>query len=327
MSEMEKITMTRGYFCIVNGKKVEKAVYLNSDAYISYYGFKILTAIIDNKIKEWTRETEEYTSQFGTPVSAFSLDWIRKNPNVKMDKYDFYEYGYIYNLKTGMLKVYNYGKLIYSIPENEREKYLYFFKYAEEIEPYLCYNPEKMDYNYNKPLKSIIANASIDELKEYVEKGNVPRMKLSNYHSIVAGHSTEAPHYLKKFTVSNKPLRSANFIVAKPYVRSTWEILIQLPYIRSYVATGFPTEAAAVKRLRAIISDNKERLIRYMDISDMYINWQHQKNTDLESVFAMLDEEWKKAPWYTFGSSFSVSTIKANYRRFVEGIKTKEKKD
>ena len=184
-----------------------------------------------------------------------------------------------------------------------------------------------MDYNYNKPLKSIIANASIDELKEYVEKGNAPRMELSNYHSIVVGHSNEAPHYLKKFTVSNKPWRSANFIVAKTYVRSTWEILIQLPYIRSYVATGFPTEAAAVKRLRAIISDNKERLIRYMDISDMYINWQHQKNTDLESVFAMLDEEWKKAPWYTFGSSFSVSTIKANYRRFVEEIKTKEKKD
>ncbi len=212
----------------------------------------------------------------------------------KMDKYDFYEYGYIYNLKTGMLKVYNYGKLIYSIPENEREKYLYFFKYAEEIEPYLCYNPEKMDYNYNKPLKSIIANASIDELKEYVEKGNAPRLELSNHHSIVTGHSPETPHYLKKFTVSNKPWRSANFIVAKAYVRGTWEILIQLPYIRSYVATGFPTEVAAVKRLRAIISDNKERLIRYMDISDMYINWQHQKNTDLESVFAMLDEEWEK---------------------------------
>lgn len=45
------------------------------------------------------------------------------------------------------------------------------------------------------------------------------------------------------------------------------------------------------------------------------------------SVFAMLDEEWEKAPWYTFGSSFSASTIKANYRRFVEGIKAKEKKD
>ena len=319
--------MPSGYFCIVNGKKVEKAVYLNSDAYLSGNGFEILKSIIDSKLKEWIRETEEYTSQFGTPVSAFSLDWIRKNSNVKMDKYDFYEYGYIYNSKTGMLKVYNFGKLIYSIPKNEREKYLYFFKYADEIGSYLCYNPEKMDYNYNKPLKSIIANASIDELKEYVEKGNAPRMELSNYHSIVVGHSTEAPHYLKKFTVSNKPWRSANFIVAKPYVRSTWEILIQLPYIRSYVATGFPTEAAAVKRLRAIISDNKERLIRYMDISDMYRNWQHQKNTDLESVFAMLDEEWEKAPWYTFGSSFSVSTIKANYRRFVEGIKAKEKKD
>ena len=319
--------MTSGYFCIVNEKKVEKAVYLNSDAYLSGYGFEILKSIIDSKLKEWIRETEKYTSRFGTPVQTFSLDWIRKNSNVKIGKYDFYEYGYIYNSKTGMLKVYNFGKLIYSIPKNEREKYLYFFKYVEKIESYLCYNPEKMDYNYNKSLKSIIANASIDELKEYVEKGNAPRLELSNHHSIVTGHSPETPHYLKKFTVSNKPWRSANFIVAKAYVRGTWEILIQLPYIRSYVATGFPTEVAAVKRLRAIISDNKERLIRYMDISDMYINWQHQKNTDLESVFAMLDEEWEKAPWYTFGSSFSASTIKANYRRFVEGIKAKEKKD
>ena len=83
MSEMEEITMTRGYFCIVNGKKVEKAVYLNSDAYISYYGFEILTAIIDNKIKEWTRKTEEYTSQFGTPVSAFPLIGFERIPMSK----------------------------------------------------------------------------------------------------------------------------------------------------------------------------------------------------------------------------------------------------
>ena len=81
--------MPSGSFCIVNGKKVEKAVYLNSDAYLSGNGFEILKSIIDSKLKEWIRKTEEYTSQFGTPVSAFSLDWIRKNSNVKMDKYDF----------------------------------------------------------------------------------------------------------------------------------------------------------------------------------------------------------------------------------------------
>ena len=108
--------MPSGYFCIVNEKKVEKAVYLNSDAYLSGYGFEILKSIIDSKLKEWIRETEKYTSRFGTPVQTFSLDWIRKNSNVKIGKYDFYEYGYIYNSKTGMLKVYNFGKLIYSIP-------------------------------------------------------------------------------------------------------------------------------------------------------------------------------------------------------------------
>mgnify|MGYP001025779280 CR=1 FL=1 len=317
--------MPSGYFCIVNEKKVEKAVYLNNDADISCYGFEILKAIIDNKLNEWVRKTKGYTPQFGTSVSAFSLDWIRMNPNVKKDqydKYDFYENGYIYNSKTGMLKVYIYGELIYSIPENERKKYLYFFKYADTITPYLCYNPEKMDYDYDKPLGSIIADASIEDMKNYFEKGNAPRLELSDYHFTVVGHFPETPHYLKRFRVSTNPLYSIDFIVTKE-MNDTWNILVELPYSRSNVANGFSSEEAAVRYLRSFIRKNKEELIRYIEIDAMYSYWYLTANMDFIGIFNTLDEEWKKAPWYTFNDAFSVNAIKEKYRDTVDKIEIK----
>ncbi len=109
-----------------------------------------------------------------------------------------------------------------------------------------------MDYDYDKPLGSIIADASIEDMKNYFEKGNAPRLELSDYHFTVVGHSPETPHYLKRFRVSTNPLYSIDFIVTKE-MNDTWNILVELPYSRSNVANGFSSEEAAVRYLRSFI--------------------------------------------------------------------------
>lgn len=147
--------MTRGYVVITCGKKVKKYGYLNSDAYESWYGKRILQAIIDGNIDRYVDNIiKDNHACYGDeePNPEFTLSWIRKDQSNKdWGKYDFFEYGYLYNENNGVLQVYNLGKLIYKISAEEREKYLYFFTNHQEIVEVCIYDPVMLNYNEKIP--------------------------------------------------------------------------------------------------------------------------------------------------------------------------------
>lgn len=160
--------MTRGYVVITKDGKVIKYGYLSGDAYPSYYGKRILQKVIFGEISEYVDNIiKENHECYGNeePNPDFSLDWIRKGKNnKKWKKYDFMEYGYLYKENTGVLCVYNYGKLLYKISPEERKKYLYLFSHERGIMNILTYDPEKLEYNEKKVTRKKIEKLSLADM-------------------------------------------------------------------------------------------------------------------------------------------------------------------
>ena len=76
--------MTRGYICLIDGKKVTKYAYLQSDAYLDFYGVEILQAIMDNRIDAWMDKQIAYNHTcYGAdePSPHFTIDWIKRTKN------------------------------------------------------------------------------------------------------------------------------------------------------------------------------------------------------------------------------------------------------
>ena len=314
--------MTRGYVVITKGGKVIKYGYLSSDAYPSYYGKRILQKVVCKEISEYVDDIiKDNHARYGNeePHPDFSLDWIRKGKNNKeWKKYDFMEYGYLYEENTGILRVYIFGKLLYKVSPEEREKYLYLFSNENEIMDILTYDSEKLAYDEKKVTRKIIEDLSLANLKELVKEWRVKNEDMvvvgtCNY--VVAGHSREYPVYARSVSFGNE--KCLEFIIAKDRISNKWDILIQLPYIRAIVRGRFSSEKSAAKVLRDIVKNNVKLLARTAEIINnirFYTDYTDKLNKeDLKSYIASLPTLWYVQPWYTAGDAFSVEKIQRYY--------------
>lgn len=314
--------MTIGYVCVVNGTKIKKVAYLQSDAYLSCYGLEILQAITNDAINAWMDKQIAYNHEcYGRtePSPRFSLLWIKRGKeNKDWDRYDFSEYGYLYNEKDGSLKVYSYGDLVLTVREEDREKYLYYFQYSNQIDGWLRYDAEKLDDNYKKSIKKLIKDASIETLKEWVEEAAKPRLELSDVHCLCAGHTMEYPIYQKSLRRTDNYARSVKFIVAKSRFSKKWEVMVQLPYCRAVVQRNFSSESKATDFIRSLAKANPQKLMRMaeicMQIENAYCNNEYDT---LRSIVGSIDEIWEEEPWYTPNGSFTPQQIKNNYARIL----------
>ena len=312
--------MTRGYAVLANGKEIKKVAYLMSDACLSGYGLKILKALSENKAGEWFDSQISYNHECYVDSEAdkkFTLDWIRPSKRTREEKWKssyFMEYGYLVNARTGELKVYNYGKLIHTVKRDDYGKYLYYFENNFEIDAVICYDSEKMDYNWNKSLKSHIADASLEELKELRAKADMERNELSDTHLIMPGHSINRPVYGKRYRTS-KDRREVMFITEKDRWSRKWSVLIQLPYIRVPIQNGFSSEKKAVECIRKIIRKvGSGKLKRFAEISERVTElYKNNRHSELKEVLDRLQTEWDKNPWYIPGGYFTVEQIRREY--------------
>ena len=257
--------MTRGYVAVIRGKEIKKVAYLQSDAYLSYYGEKILKAITNNTIDKWMDKQIAYNHEcYGEdkPNKDFSLDWIRKSKtNKDRKKYDFAEYGYLYDEKTGKLKAYHYGQLMCTVIPEEREKYQYMFENEDALWAYVNYDEELLNYKKKPQSIFLLKNEGMDMLKYMVatsKKQQEERIFLSDSHLMAPGHSHGHPTYFKKlyFKWTDNPI---SFVVSQSSFSKSWDVLIQETTCRKYLTSQrFGTETAAMKWLRAHIKANLE---------------------------------------------------------------------
>ncbi len=318
--------MTRGYVVITCGKKVKKYGYLNSDAYESWYGKRILQAIIDGNIDSYVDNIiKDNHACYGDeePNPEFTLSWIRKDQSNKdWGKYDFCEYGYLYNENNGVLQVYNLGKLIYKISAEEREKYLYFFTNHQEIVDVCIYDPVMLDYNRKKLTRKIIESFTIDDMKKLVnryQKEKDSMYVLDTGNVIAAGYTREYPCYsrtlrLHKCSPDSGRRHCITFYVEKDALTNKWEVLVQLPFCRAVISSGYGSERFSTNALRSIIKENIPGLMRMSEIMDNVKECIARNDRDeLHSLCVCLPELWKERPWYTARGAFSVEIIRGYY--------------
>ena len=313
--------MTSGYVCVLTGSKVDKVAYLSSDAYLSWYGLAILEAITKNNLDKYLDGIIEdirakYSKDYN-PCDGFCLDWIRESKSSRSNGFtrkDYEEYGYIVEAKTGILKVYKVGKLIFTVRPEEREKYLYYFEHYSEIDAFLCYDASKLTYDWRKSPKNAVKEASLTQLKEWVELSSEERDVLDDTHFLLRGSSTENPIYGKSYGTS-KMMELVQFFVYKPYLSNKWGIMVQLPFEKAVIRKEFSSEKKAVEEIRNIIRKTDRAAFRkFAELSDKLVN--AYKNSHFEELRTLLDELetiYDEQPWFLSESEFSIEKIRKHY--------------
>ena len=307
--------MTRGYACIINDKEIKRVAYLPSDAYLSGYGLEILKKIIAGKLDEWFTTQIKYNQEvyIGTePDPKFQLNWIKKDKESRSyDDWNYSEYGYIFDEKTGVLKVYHRGDILYTVKLDEYEKYAYFFENDGAVEDALTYDPEKLSFGdcYSSAVRKKIAGMSIEELKVVVKKAKtMPMPVLDDYHCVAAGHSFDRPVYIKRFRSNGKELE---FIAERSRWSKKWLVLIQTPFIRVPILEDFGSETGAVKAIRKLILDRGyKKFERLAEIFEMVPELREMKPAEAKEK---LKKEHKKQTWFGYGT-FTPEWIMRNIR-------------
>lgn len=326
--------MTRGYVCITNSGKVVKYAFLESDAYLEGYGIKILRAITGGYIDAWIDKQIAYNHAcYGAyhPSPSFTIDWIKRTKNNQnWERANFPSYSYEYNLKSGTLKVYTSGDLNVTVRKEEYEKYSFYFKNASAISHFLRYNPENMEYDYKKSVKNIVQKSSLEELKQIFELSKKERLELENNHRVLSGHFRTLSDYescyvySKNFRTSDYYhsdkrgyLKKVPFIIEKPYRNNKWNVLVQLPYTRITVASGFSSEKEAVECIRSIIKGvGVDKLLHFGEISNTLSRfYKENKRAELKEFISHLEDLFEEKPWYTPAGKFTAEEIKNHYLR------------
>ncbi len=288
--------MTRGYVVITKGKAIENVARLNADAYLSGYGLEILKNISSGKICEWVQEKRD---QDDPDLENFCMQWIKPKKGDKMSKYNYAEYGYVYNLNTGVLRVYYYGKLLLLVKPENIDKYLYFFEHEDSIISAFSYNAEMFNYagSYTINVKDCL-RLSLLQLQELVSQSCETRYILSDTHLIAPGHRLGHEAYYKEFSSTDNLQKKLTFTVEQNY--GFWHIYLQTPFGRYIINSGkYRSEKAAMKGLRDYIHriGNYNQIMRTADILKMY----EESESDIKKGYDFinsLDKEWNTSPWW-----------------------------
>lgn len=144
--------MTRGTVILKNGKKFIALGYSNSDSYPSgEIGQMLVKAlsnssdgetvqIIKNYIGGLQKKEEEFSKDCMESLQEIGEAFYNKKAAAKAGLNDgyYYDYSYVYDIKTRKLQVFYYGKLEYSFKKEdfpflklvvENDELLYFFRY------------------------------------------------------------------------------------------------------------------------------------------------------------------------------------------------------
>lgn len=134
--------MTRGYFAIIEKNKVVECGYLSSSAYPSYYGLLILEAIEGSNESAFIQTLREESDE-DCCDKEITVDWFVRRPGDKeSSRYEFPEYSYLLQRNSGILSIYNFGRLLYRIHPEEIPVYRFIFQNDYYLERALSIDPE-----------------------------------------------------------------------------------------------------------------------------------------------------------------------------------------
>lgn len=274
--------MTRGTVIIKSGKKFIALGYSNSDSYLSgEIGQMLVKALSNSSDDETVQIIKNYIDGLQKKEEEFSKDCMEYLREIGEAFYNkkvaakaglgngyYYDYSYVYDIKTRKLQIFYYGKLEYSFKKEdfpflklvvESDELLYSFRYDTK----------------NKCFKGIDAEAQ--KVKQMKKAGISPKDILE-----IAKGRAKSVHYvvdeyfcqdcwgnaLKK-RVTFYPLhKSLEFIFQEEFGK--WNVYIQLPWVRQGIIHCCSSRQAAMKRLIAYLDNNWESLQSGMALYELY---------------------------------------------------------
>lgn len=315
--------MTRGYIVILEGKKIKRVVYSNSDSYFcteeTLPAGLVLKAMIQEDV------LAELNKRLDKQVEAGHFeeeDFFKNNDEYKFyiktkeNEEDFFvDYVYEYNVKTKKLTVYYFGKKKIQFSKNDVDYMKYLFE-KDTFKEAFSYNEDTLMYenDYYKPFISFMKEkksiTEIDSLaRELIAKHNIS----INYYSVADCFGKY--HYKKTVNIHDnkgKVIHSFEFCVAPIDSYSCfdnseppkyYQMNIQLPYIRSNIFYTYlkpnkfrPTyysEKTLKKAFIEYLKDEKvqEELIKAVPLYKIYEKYNKDFLTLWENIKGMQNKE------------------------------------
>lgn len=228
--------MTRGYFAIIGkNKKVKECGSLCNSAYPSYYGLQILDAIEAGSESTFIQSLRAEDSE-ELNVETISMDWFVHQPGDKeTSRYAFPEYSYLLQSSSGILSIYNYGKLLFRIRREDIPLYRFIFEKKDALERALSIDPET----------NIEARDGKSELKRLINS----RPSLALLENIIASApavSLQKKSELRKVMepfMFDRYFLSCDLQVVGPEITNDWELDWSKPQCRYNISLEFRPDA------------------------------------------------------------------------------------
>lgn len=276
--------MTRGTVIIKKGKKFIAIGYSNSDSYMAgeigqmfVKAFsadsddkttQIINDFIDGMDKKMSNDCYESLMSIG---EAFYSAKAAAKAGLK-DAF-FYDYDYVYDIKTNVLKIYYYGELLYTF-KKEQVDFLQIIVENDELIEFA--------FGYDQKTKQLKGNdTAAKEVKHLMKAGYTPAgiLKLAKksakeIHYSISGFKVPDGYGHKKCyrkDVSFYPSKkSLEFIFDKDDYDGRWYVYLQLPWVRDSFLSNCSSEKAAMNRLIARLDDYWEGLQNGLGLYDLY---------------------------------------------------------
>lgn len=272
--------MTRGYVILLKDGKIFKVVESPSDSYVSGLGMHILSLFENNEfevafsnINPIGSEEEGLTHEGA--ISSFYGDNNKHNSlpltmediiKTKANKDDYFlDYSYIYNINKDVLKVYDYGELLYTITREDIEKYKIIFKNENVLYKIFSYDEKScsLKLDFNKGIKKFLKqNPTTEDINKLILNYK-PKLHLScGKIADVWGDGS-----YQRVVQDDNYNEVVKFIISTRY--GSTNLIIQLPFIRKTILIA-KSPMTCEKEIIRLIKEEPNKLINFRVIFNMY---------------------------------------------------------
>lgn len=197
--------MTRGYFVLLEGRKIIDAAYLNSDAYPSYYGVEFLDAILEELDQPRSFERHLLSMQKDSADAWDSSDpasWAKAKREMTMKwfkkgrdcgEYGYADYAYLYDSKSGIITVTNFGTPTFRFSAENAATAKEIFKNWDWLQTSFSTD----DDFFNSKNQSVAFNTVNDLMEEGCGYGEILQFALSRPHISISKHKRQSTEYAR----------------------------------------------------------------------------------------------------------------------------------
>lgn len=260
--------MSNGYVLMEKSSKITKGILYNGNVHPSELGIILLEQIKMGTIENYIEKQLELGN--GIPIERLPL---KRSELVNKEQLEGFAYNYIYTSSNHTLKVYTEDDLLYTIPMDKIDVYIYLFLHDHELYEVFRYDEKTC----------MCTKGYRQELKKYIKSQD---LQISNLQALVQGFR-ERPiidetrfadawenSYKRVINFDGKPI--VEFIVQEKNNKHI--VYFQAPYMRIQVFKG-KNNKICEEYIRDIVCKYGKALLGTYKLSQLFLSINSQIST------------------------------------------------